>query len=337
MKDFIIAGVDVSKLTLDIFLKPSGQRFTIANSQQGFDQWFKDFIVLLDDEIKVLVVMEHTGQYSRRFEVFLRAHGIDYCKVNALQIKRSMGMIRGKNDGVDAERISEFGWLRRHTLVGDEDLSEPVKKLRSLMSLRQNLVRSRSGMMSRLKEMLSSGDCIKGDDQWHILQGTVDHLSSQIKEVERGMKTLIGSHESLQKTCELLISIKGIGWLIACYMISSTDNFKLFKNARKFNCYAGIAPFTHQSGTSIKTRSRVSHLANKEAKTLLNLAAFSAIRYNPEMKAYYQRRVAEGKNKMSCINAIRSKLVARIFAVAKRQTPYQASNTYNPNNPSLKN
>jgi transposase len=325
MKDFLIAGVDVSKLTLDIYLKPSGQRFTIANSQQGFEQWFEGFRMLLDDDVKVLVVMEHTGQYSRRFEVFLRTHGIDYCKVNALQIKRSMGMIRGKNDQVDAERISEFGWLRRHTLIGDEDLSGPVKKLRSLMSLRQNLVRSRSGMINRLKETISSGDCFKGDDQWQILQGTVDHLSSQIKEVERRMKSLIASHESLQKTCELLCSIKGIGWLIASYMISSTDNFRLFKNARKFNCYAGIAPFTHQSGTSIKTKSRVSHLANKEAKTLLNLAAFSAIRFNPEIKQYYQRRVAEGKNKMSCINAVRSKLVARIFAVAKRQTPYQTT------------
>ena len=106
-------------------------------------------------------------------------------------------------------------------------------------------------------------------------------------------------------------------------MISYTENFTRFSNARKFNCYAGLAPFAHQSGSSIKGKARVSRLANKEAKTLLNLAASSAIRFNTEMRAYYQRRVQEGKRKMSCLNIIRSKMVARMFAVIKRQTPYQ--------------
>ena len=101
------------------------------------------------------------------------------------------------------------------------------------------------------------------------------------------------------------------------------ENFERFGNARKFNCYAGLAPFKHESGSSIKGRSRVSHLANKEAKALLNLAASCAIRCDQELKHYYQKRVSEGKRKMSCLNIIRSKLVARMFAVIKRQTPYQ--------------
>ncbi len=81
--------------------------------------------------------------------------------------------------------------------------------------------------------------------------------------------------------------------------------------------------FGYESGSSIKGRSKVSHLANKEAKALLNLAACCAIRCNDEMKQYYQKRVTEGKKKMSCLNIIRSKLVARMFAVIKRQTTYQ--------------
>jgi len=110
------------------------------------------------------------------------------------------------------------------------------------------------------------------------------------------------------------------------FTFGCTNNFKRFSNARQFNCYSGLAPFKHQSGTSINGRAHVSHLANKEAKTLLNLGASVAIRFNPEMKEYYQKRVAEGKRKMSCLNIIRSKIVARMFAVVKRQTPYQITN-----------
>jgi transposase len=97
----------------------------------------------------------------------------------------------------------------------------------------------------------------------------------------------------------------------------------VLKNARKFNCYAGIAPFKVESGSSISLRARISHLANKEIKCLLNLGAASAARFDPELKEYYQRRISEGKRKMSCLNIIRSKLVSRMFAVVARQSPYQ--------------
>ena len=105
-------------------------------------------------------------------------------------------------------------------------------------------------------------------------------------------------------------------------MIAYTDNFSKFENWRKFASYCGIAPFPYQSGTSIKGRTKVSHLANKKLKAIINMCAIYAIQHKPEMKAYYQKRVEQGKNKMSTINIIRNKLIARVFAVVKRKTPY---------------
>jgi len=96
----------------------------------------------------------------------------------------------------------------------------------------------------------------------------------------------------------------------------------LFDNWRKFASYSGTAPFPYRSGTSIKGRTKVSHLANKKIKTLLNMCARSAIVYNPEIKLYYQKRKDNGDNGMSVINIIRNKLISRIFAVVKRGTPY---------------
>ncbi len=109
-------------------------------------------------------------------------------------------------------------------------------------------------------------------------------------------------------------------------MIVLSNGFLSFKNSRKFATYAGIAPFPYESGTSIKGKTKVSHLANKKIKTLLSSCATSAIRCNPEMKAYYNRKLEEGKHKMSIINAVRNKILSRIFAVVNRGTPY--INTY---------
>jgi transposase len=321
MKQILIAGVDVSKSTLDVFFKPCGYGVKRSNDNKGFNQLLKELKLIKAST--PLVVMEHTGRYSLKFETFLRTHGIGYCKLSALQIKRSLGVIRGKSDKVDAERIAEYGWLRRDELQCDIALSDKLVQLQEVLSLRLKLVRDRSGYINRFKELQSSGCCTKTDQLGKVHLQAIAFFTKQILELEARMKMLVKSDEKLYKDCSLLTSIKGIGWIIACYMICKTKDFTSFASARKFNCYAGIAPFVHQSGSSIKGRSRVSHLANKKAKTLLNLAASSAIQHDPELKAYYQRKIAEGKKRMCCLNSVRAKLVARMFAVIKRQSPYQ--------------
>jgi len=323
MEEILIIGVDVSKSTLDIFIKPIGFATRIDNHLCGFKNWFAELKKLCSAESKILVVMEHTGQYSNRFETFLRTNGIGYCKIAALEIKRSLGMTRGKSDKVDAKRIAEYGWLRKEILVADPACLANTQQLKQLLSLRAIMVKERAGYLTRIKEMKDTGTCSTKDIQYKIQRQIIDLLGEKIAQLEQQIKSLISQDEAINKTCQLLRSIKGIGWITAAFMIGCTENFTRFTDARKFNCYAGLAPFAHQSGSSIKGRARVSHLANKKAKALLNLAASSAIQHNPEMKAYYQRRVAEGKRKMSCLNIIRSKLVARMFAVIKRQTPYQ--------------
>lgn len=322
MKEFLVIGVDVSKATLDICFKPSGLTMQIGNDLPGFKNWYRQSKKILSSVANVMVVMEHTGRYSERFEKFLRNKGIAYCKVSALQIKRSLGVIRGKNDRVDAARIAEYGWLRREQLKADELCAEAVMKLKSLLSLRSKMVRDRSGYTCRLKEIKNTSEYLKSDPMIRIHNKMIITLTTEIKAVEKQIRELIKSNEELAKTSELIRSIKGVGEIVASYMICYTNNFKRFSKARKFNCYAGLAPFRYESGTSIKGRTRVSHLANKEAKTLLTLAASCAIRCDKELKKYYQKRVAEGMKKMSCLNIIRSKIVSRIFAVAKRQTPF---------------
>lgn len=318
----IIVGVDVSKKTLDIFIKPTGKSFAINNDRAGFKSLIKHVGLCSKVKQDILVLMEHTGKYSLQFEIFLSKAGIEFCKLPALEFKKSVGMVRGKDDQVDARRIAEYGWLRRATLLADKVPSAVICQLREGIQLRAKLVKDRAGYIARLKEGLTTGSLQKSDLEVKIQREVIKTFTQQIQKLEAHNSALIQQNEMLRINFKLLLSIKGIGKVIAVYMIAYTDNFTRFKNARKFNCYAGLAPFKNQSGTSKQGKARVSNLACRQAKTLFDRAACCALQYDHEIKNYYTRKLAEGKAKRSCINAIKAKMVARIFAVVNRQTPF---------------
>ena len=117
------------------------------------------------------------------------------------------------------------------------------------------------------------------------------------------MEQLIAASTSLYTNYLLLRSIKGIGIINAIVLLCVTDNFQRFDNPRKFACYCGVAPFEHTSGISIRGKTQTSSLANKEVKVYLTRAAITAISWDPQMKAYYKRKIAEGKHKASVDSA----------------------------------
>jgi transposase len=157
---------------------------------------------------------------------------------------------------------------------------------------------------------------------FEVIEQSIEYLNFQMDKVEKELYTIVKSDELMKNQFELITSIKGVGKLTALFMIAFTHCFTSFDNWRQFASYAGTAPFPYRSGTSIKGKNKVSNLANKRLKTLLNMCARSAIVCNPEMKIYFQNRKAKGENGMSAINIIRNKLLSRIFAVIKRGTPY---------------
>jgi transposase len=121
---------------------------------------------------------------------------------------------------------------------------------------------------------------------------------------------------------ELATSVPGVGPQTALYLIALTRCFAAFSSWRKLACYAGIAPFEYSSGSSVRGRTKVSHLANKKLKSLFNMAALSAKKLDPELRLYYERKKAEGKHVMSIMNALRCKVVARVFAAVNRNSPF---------------
>jgi transposase len=322
MQNLIIIGTDVSKLTLDHGLHTAMAHYKTTNNDKGFKDWLR-WALRFGSKEQLWVIMEHTGYYSYQFELFLHLHQIRYTKVAALEIKRSVGLVRGKSDKIDALFISRYGSMNRDRLAPQELSAAIITELKDLVNLRDKLVRDRSGYKARMKEQAATRKYAKGHIQNKIQTRMIKELTQDIKQVEAAIKELIKADAALLNNYKLLVSIKAIGFVTAVYMLAYTENFRKFLNSRKFACYAGLAPFEHTSGASLRGKKRVSHYANKKAKCLLNLAASVAIQHNPEMKVYYQRRVAEGKSKMGVLNIIRNKLVDRMFAVVKRGTCYQ--------------
>jgi transposase len=316
-----IIGADLSKKSIDLVCHLLESHIQIENSITGFKkliQWLQQQKI---NTSETMIVMEHTGLYSYCFESFLHQHQFAFCKVNALAIKRSIGLVRGKTDKLDAARIAAYGYEKKDKLTTDVPASDALKRLQMLHSTRDRLVRQRASLICAIKEYKHIG--IPEKDI--IMQTQLQLVKSFDKQIEKLMiqiETIIEEQELLKQNFHLLQSIKGVGKILALSAIIKTSNFTRFANARKFACFCGTAPFPHDSGTSIKRKARVSHLADKQMKSLLDLSAKSAIQYDKELREYYLKRTEGGKSKMSTINVVRNKILYRMFAVIKRQTPF---------------
>lgn len=316
-----IIGVDLSKKTIDLFSYETKVAIQINNNTFGFKQlirWCKQQHINLS---QTMIVMEHTGLYSFCFEGFLHQQQIRFAKVNALAIKRSLGIIRGKSDKIDAQRIARYGFEKQWVLIAEKPAAKELQRLQILNTTREHLTRQKAALLSAAKEYGNIG-LAKQDLVMQTHQRLIKQFEKEIQKLETEMNDLINNNPEFQSNYKLLTSIKGVGTVLAIATLLKTKNFTRFSNARKFACFCGTAPFEYTSGTSIKGKTKVSHLADKRMKSLLDLAAKSAIQYDKELRAYYLKRVEEGKSKMSTINIVRNKLIYRMFAVVKRQTPF---------------
>ena len=316
-------GIDVSKLTLDVFIREKKVHKQFKNNLNGFSQLLKWLEIQTNQSLdSVLLCFEHTGLYSLPLALFLEEKKISFSMISALEIKRSMGVTRGKNDLVDSKRIAEFAYRFKDKISITQLPDKDIRKIHSLLTLRDKLVTNMKGYTIAHNEILRTIRKEDFPELFSTYEDMINTLKEEIKKVENSIKSILHNNPQLWTSYKLATSVKGIGFIVASYLIVYTYNFTRFDTWRKFACYSGIAPFDYQSGTSVRGRTQVSSIANKQIKTLLHLAAICAIHTDVELREYYRRRQAEGKTKMAVINIIRNKLASRVFAVIKRGTPF---------------
>jgi len=322
-----VVGIDVSKKTIDVKCHLAGKHHVFSNEYKGYLSMFK-WVKKVTQGVRVFYCFENTGIYSLKLATYLSLKGIPYVEESPITIKRSSGLVREKSDKVDSEMIARYAWLYREELEPSELKDITFQEMGRLIGLRDQLVRNRAGFMGTLKETRQLLNSPSTDVGCVLLQRSIDYLTKQINAIELRLQKLILDDELLSKNYNLLLSMKGIGFVLACQLIYHTHNFKRFKTWRQFSSYCGLAPFEYSSGTSIHRRKKCHYLGDRKMKSLLSMASISAIQHDKELRMYYKIKVSEGKPKMIALNNIRNKLLSRAFAVVKRGTPYVMLNQY---------
>lgn len=331
MKNYsLIIGVDISKLKLDIIGVNSNseillQHQIIENNKSKINVFLKKIIKSHGKE-NILVAFENTGVYGCFLSLCLHKLELDYCNLSALDINRSKGIQRGKSDKKDCLIIAQYVIANTFKIQLSSFTELHLTKLKLLHTQREKITKSiRNFGSNKESEQFLPKKILKEFSKSN--NNILNNLKKNLKLIDSQILSLINSNESLKKDFELIKSVPGVGPQTACYILIVTKGFTSFDNARQLACYAGVAPFPYQSGTSINGRNKVNHLADKKLKSLLNMCALNAKKHDYQLKTYFQNKVTEGKNKMLILNNIRNKLLHRIFAVVKRQQPYV--NTHN--------
>ncbi len=332
METLYFLGIDISKKNFQAALTMDGINMAetqVENKAQAIKDYFRGLKGKFHfSQDRLIVCMEHTGIYCLPLLDYLVKNKIKVCVEPALQIKQSQGMARGKSDQVDAKRIAQYVYKNRQELRFWAPQRSQVQKLKALLVLRERLVKVKVQMEVPINE---TQEYIQESIRKAIgknCQHTIKALTADIAKVEREIKLLVEEDAQLSEQLKWVQSVPGVGKITALNVIISTGEFQRIGEAKKFACYSGVAPFEHTSGSSIRGKTRVSKMANMTLKKLLHLAAMSAIQCCKELKAFYHRKVADGKNRMSVINAVRNKLISRIFACVKNKRMYQKDYQY---------
>eukprot|EP00933_Yihiella_yeosuensis_P049608 TRINITY_DN4669_c0_g1_i1.p1 TRINITY_DN4669_c0_g1~~TRINITY_DN4669_c0_g1_i1.p1 ORF type:complete len:325 (-),score=38.80 TRINITY_DN4669_c0_g1_i1:54-1028(-) len=317
--EMIIVGIDVSKATLDVcVVAEKAEYYTISNRPADIRKFLKKL-----PGKNIILGVENTGRYNWALYEACMDLPLTLYVINPLHLKRSMGLVRGKTDKDDAYRIAVFVKNNHSQLPAWVPSSKAVQKLQILLSKRNQRVKT----LKRLKAARNDSEMIQSmglsDFDSELDYALADTLETQIKQIEKQIMKVIAEDPELKTQMELLLTVPGVGKILAWHLLAKTNGFKRIYDAKKLACYCGVVPFAHQSGTSLNRKPKVSSFADKNLKSILHMGAMSAIKTDKQLGEYYRRKVSEGKNKMSVLNAVRNKIIHRIAAVIKNQKNYQ--------------
>jgi len=320
-------GIDISKNELDFaVMKNKTLLFhrEIVNGTDAIRALLKEISALPQFKFKqAIFCMEQTGLYGNYLLKALCTKRTNVVVENALAIKKTLGLTRGKNDKADAIRIAGYAQKNSHELKFWSQKRDAVVTLMHLYSLRIRLVATDVALKTPLTDQLGFEKKGLQTQMAKACKGSLEAIRADLAGVDSAISATLNADPGLKILNEIITSVPGIGPVTATQIILSTNEFKDIRNPKKFACYAGIAPFKNESGMSIGP-ARVSHIANKRMKSLLHVCAVRAIRCNEELRIYYERKTkTEGKHKMLVLNAVRYKLVLRIFACINQNRLYR--------------
>ena len=324
----IYVGIDISKEKCNLCYR-EGLEIVLeeecTNDVKAIKKGFEAALKALGATVnEVLVCAEYTGRYIYPLTVACQDLDLFLWMDDPTRIKNSMGITRGKNDTIDAARIAEYAYGYSDKAVRYAIADDALVSMKNLLADREFLLNDKKRYQSQItdqKRYMAPGDFKHKNSRWKKVIKVID---DQIKAIDAEIESIIAADLVLTRQKELLTSIDGIGDRIAINMIAITGGFTRFENARHFCSFAGLTPYKYDSGTSVRSKAKISKRANQTMKALLHMSAVNvATRMKEgEYKDYYERKLKEGKHVMCILNVLRAKLVHRMFSVVRRDEMY---------------
>lgn len=315
-----IAADDFTAAILTTPDKPFHVRETILNCADGFrsfEQWLASHKVTLRNSV---VCLEATGVYGEALCYYLAAKGYRVAVEPPLKVKRAFDQSGHKTDAVDSRQIAEYAYRFADELNFWQPNDDLVEQIRVLLTSREHfsvqLIANRNTLQTLKRKPVQTPLANQTFGQ------AISRLKEDIKAINQEIKRLIDQDPKYGQMIHLLTGVPGVGLLLAANLLVITQGFTRQVTARQLAAYVGICPYQHTSGKSVYKKARSRHYGPSRMRKLLYLASLSLRTHNQPYRAYFHRKVAEGKAKRLVLNNIANKLLKVICAVVNTRTAF---------------
>ncbi len=312
-------GIDISKEVVDVAMYDGNdyKNSQYENTKKGVRALSK-MIKKLKKEVKI--TMEATGTYYLNYAEGLHEKGYNINVVNPLIIKKysQMRLHRTKTDKADAQLIAEYGYREEsRKYIPENPLRRKVRlKLRLIDQFQTDITKN----INRIEALNQYPSGAK--DMIRILTSINRNLKKRIKRLKQEIQDTIKQDETCKESAERIKKIKGVGDIISSVIIAYFGEFEYFENARQAASFVGIIPTIRQSGSSVRSKGRMSRIGNSYIRKQLTMGARTAMLFNPSCKVLNERLLAKNKSYNERMVAIAHKLLRQIFAVIKNGEEY---------------
>ena len=303
----IFVGVDVSKATLDVYRPDTNELLKIENSDDAIRQLC---LQLEKKKRRVLVVMEGTGGYEFLLLKHLGNHKLDAVVINPRRVRdfaRGIGL-DAKTDPIDAKVISKYAEVIAPKPMATK--SDHELKHTALVARRNQLLELINQENNRLKQ---SWD----DDAKQSIREVLEVLKNQLKSLDSLLAQMIAKDTANERKIEILQSVKGVGAVTISTLIAELPELGKL-NRGEVAKLVGVAPINRDSGT--KSGKRFIGGGRGQVRRVLYMSTIVAIRFNPTIKAFYQRLKALGKESKVAIVACMRKFITILNLLIKNDT-----------------
>ena len=316
-------GIDVSQDTLDVcVLRPNGKvthkvtHKSFTNDPAGHTKVLRWIEHLKSATDVVHFCLEATGSYSQALALFLteaeqRISVVNPARIHYFALQENQG---NKTDRADARLIAEFCRKSEPEIwkAATPEVRMLVALVRRYHAVQELLVqeKNRWQVPGQPPQVLAS------------IRSTISFLEAEIKRLQEQIRDHLDTHDGLKRDAALLQSIPGVGEATAWDLLAELPDVRQFSSAQAVAAYAGLAPREQRSGTSVKKLTQLSRRGNSRLRQALYFPALTATRYNPLIKAHYERLLEGGKIKMVALAACMRKLLMLCYGVLKHQQPF---------------